>query len=54
LNPNKEALKLLTEEQRNNPASFPSAKQITKMEIFKDIGERASVVEELVTSLKVE
>jgi spermidine/putrescine transport system substrate-binding protein len=54
LNPNKEAVKLLTEEQRNNPASFPTEKEISKMEIFKDIGERASVVEELVTSLKVE
>ena len=54
LNPNKEAVKLLTEEQRNNPASFPSAKDLTKMEIFKDIGERGSVIEEIVTSLKVE
>ena len=54
LNPNKEAVKLLTEEQRNNPASFPSDQQISKMETFKDIGERGSVIEELVTSLKVE
>jgi spermidine/putrescine transport system permease protein len=54
LNPNKEAVKLLTEEQRNNSASFPSAKDLTKMEIFKDIGERGSVIEEIVTSLKVE
>ncbi|MEN9470177.1 MAG: hypothetical protein RL630_1910 [Verrucomicrobiota bacterium] len=54
LNPNKEAVKLLTEEQRNNPASFPTAKEISKMETFKDIGERGSVIEELVTSLKVE
>lgn len=54
LNPNMEAVKLLTPEQRNNPASFPTDAQISKMETFKDIGERASVVEELVTSLKVE
>ena len=54
LNPNKEAVKLLTEEQRNNPASFPSKKDLGKMEIFKDIGERGSVIEEIVTSLKVE
>ena len=54
LNPNKEAVKLLTEEQRNNPASFPTAKEISKMETFKDIGERGSVIEEIVTSLKVE
>ena len=53
LNPNKEAVKLLTEEQRNNPASFPTAKEISKMETFKDIGERGSVIEEIVTSLKV-
>jgi spermidine/putrescine transport system substrate-binding protein len=54
LNPNMEAVKLLTEEQRNNPASFPSAKDLAKMEIFNDIGERGSVIEEIVTSLKVE
>jgi len=54
LNPNKEAVKLLTEEQRNNPASFPSKKDLGKMETFKDIGERGSVIEEIVTSLKVE
>jgi len=54
LNPNMEAVKLLTEEQRNNPASFPTAKEISKMETFKDIGERGSVIEEIVTSLKVE
>jgi spermidine/putrescine transport system substrate-binding protein len=54
LNPNKEAVKLLTEEQRNNAASFPTEQEISKMETFKDIGDRASVIEELVTSLKVE
>ncbi|MCX6966000.1 MAG: spermidine/putrescine ABC transporter substrate-binding protein [Verrucomicrobia bacterium] len=54
LNPNMEAVKLLTEEQRNNSASFPTAKEISKMETFKDIGERGSVIEEIVTSLKVE
>lgn len=54
LNPNMEAVKLLSEKQRNNSASFPSDKEISKMETFKDIGERASVIEELVTSLKVE
>jgi spermidine/putrescine transport system substrate-binding protein len=54
LNPNKEAVKLLTEDQRNNTASFPTEKEISKMETFKDIGERGSVIEELVTSLKVE
>ena len=37
LNPNKEAVKLLTEEQRNNAASFPGAKEISKMQTFKDI-----------------
>lgn len=54
LNPNQEAVKLLTKEQQNNPASFPSEKEISKMATFKDIGERGSVIEELVTSLKVE
>jgi spermidine/putrescine transport system substrate-binding protein len=53
-NPLLEAVNLLSEEQRNNPASFPSAKDLAKMETFKDIGERGSVIEEIVTSLKVE
>jgi spermidine/putrescine transport system substrate-binding protein len=53
-NPNLKARELLSAEQLANPASFPTAEQLAKMETFKDIGEQASKAEELVTSLKVE
>ncbi|MBN8710124.1 MAG: spermidine/putrescine ABC transporter substrate-binding protein [Verrucomicrobia bacterium] len=54
LNPNAAARPLLTKEQQENPASFPSAEQISKMQTFKDIGGQATKVDELVTSLKAE
>lgn len=54
LNPNAAARALLTPEQRNNPASFPTAEEISKMETFKDIGGQATKIDELVTSLKAE
>ncbi len=54
LNPNLAARELLTPEQRNNPASFPTAEEISKMETFKDIGGQATKIDELVTSLKAE
>lgn len=54
LNPNAAARELLTPEQRNNPASFPTAEEISKMETFKDIGGQATKIDELVTSLKAE
>ncbi len=54
LNPNAAARELLTPEQRNNPASFPTAEEISKMETFRDIGGQATKIDELVTSLKAE
>jgi spermidine/putrescine transport system permease protein len=54
LNPNVAARELLTPAQRNNPASFPSADQLANMQTFKDVGEQASKIDELVTSLKVQ
>jgi spermidine/putrescine transport system permease protein len=54
LNPNAAARELLTPEQRNNPASFPTAEEISKMETFKDIGDQATKIDEIVTSLKAE
>ncbi|MEI6337173.1 MAG: spermidine/putrescine ABC transporter substrate-binding protein [Verrucomicrobiota bacterium] len=54
LNPNLAARALLTAEQRNNPASFPTAAERAKMQTFKDVGEQASKVDELVTSLKAQ
>lgn len=53
-NPNLEARKLLTAEQLANPASFPSAEELKKMQTFDDIGEQASKIDELVTSMKVQ
>lgn len=54
LNPNVEARKLLTAEQLANPASFPTAEELKKMQTFDDIGEQASKIDEIVTSLKVQ
>jgi spermidine/putrescine transport system permease protein len=54
LNPNLAARELLTPAQRNNPASFPTADQLANMQTFKDIGEQATKIDELVTSLKAQ
>ena len=54
LNPNAAARELLTPEQRGNPASFPTADELARMQTFKDIGEQASKIDELVTSQKAE
>ncbi len=48
-NPNSEARKLLTEEQRANPASYPP---VGKMETFRHIGKTAEQIDEMVTDLK--
>ena len=52
--PNAEARKLLSDAERNNPASYPPGLDITKALHFKDIGEQGSKVDELITSLKVQ
>ncbi|HEY5811902.1 MAG TPA: spermidine/putrescine ABC transporter substrate-binding protein [Terrimicrobiaceae bacterium] len=54
LNPNAAARELLTPAQRGNPASFPTADQLAKMQIFKDIGEQATKIDELVTAQKAQ
>lgn len=54
LNPNAAARAMLSPAQRNNPASFPTADEISKMETFRDIGEQATKVDEIVTSMKAE
>ena len=54
LNPNAAARELLTPEQRSNPASYPTADELSKMQTFKDIGEQATKIDELVTSLKAQ
>ncbi|MEI7864108.1 MAG: spermidine/putrescine ABC transporter substrate-binding protein [Chthoniobacterales bacterium] len=52
--PNAEARKLLSPEELNNPASYPPGLDITKAQLFKDIGAQGSKVDELITSLKVQ
>ncbi len=54
LNPNLAARELLTPAQRNNSASFPTAEELANMQTFKDIGEQATKIDELVTSLKAQ
>ncbi|MCX7868649.1 MAG: spermidine/putrescine ABC transporter substrate-binding protein [Terrimicrobiaceae bacterium] len=54
LNPNLAARALLPPEALANPASFPPDAELDKMQFFRDIGPRASVIDELVTSLKLQ
>ncbi|MGA7213285.1 MAG: spermidine/putrescine ABC transporter substrate-binding protein, partial [Terrimicrobiaceae bacterium] len=54
LNPNAAARELLTPAQRSNGASYPTADELATMQTFKDIGEQASKIDELVTSLKAQ
>jgi spermidine/putrescine transport system substrate-binding protein len=51
-NPNVEARKLLTDEERNNEASYP--KGDAKLKTFRDIGPLAADVDKLVTDLKAQ
>jgi spermidine/putrescine transport system substrate-binding protein len=48
-NPNGEARKLLTPEQRDNPASYP---QMKDFQTFHDIGKQAAEVDKLMTALR--
>ncbi|HEY5792221.1 MAG TPA: spermidine/putrescine ABC transporter substrate-binding protein [Chthoniobacterales bacterium] len=52
LNPNAPARALLTPEEQANTASFPTAEELQKMEIFTDIGPQATKVDEIVTTVK--
>lgn len=52
LNPNAPAKALLSAEEQANAASFPTADELKKMEIFQDIGPQATKVDELVTTIK--
>lgn len=49
-NPNAEARKLLDEKARSNPASYPANSE--KLQIFKDIGQISTKVDELYTAIK--
>lgn len=48
-NPNGEARKLLSDEQRANPASYPPTQ---KLDTFRHLGETGALIDELVTDLK--
>jgi len=54
LNPNAEGRKLLTPEQLANAAAFPPDDVVAKMPIFKDIGDQAGAVDEIINELKVQ
>jgi spermidine/putrescine transport system substrate-binding protein len=54
LNPNTAARELLTPAQRGNRASYPTAEELATMQTFKDIGEQATKIDELVTSQKAQ
>lgn len=51
-NPNSAARSLLSPDQLANPASYPPAQEVARMQTFKDIGEQAAAVDELVTQVK--
>ena len=46
------ARSLLSPEQLANPASYPPAQEVARMQTFRDIGEQAAAVDELVTQVK--
>ncbi|MGH3638210.1 MAG: ABC transporter substrate-binding protein [Mycobacterium sp.] len=51
-NPNLEARKLLTPEEIDNPASYPSS--TLKLETFRDIGDSAVQIDKMITDLKAQ
>lgn len=53
-NPNAEARKLLTPEQLANSASYPKPEEVKQLKMFRDIGNQASAVDEMVTEIRAE
>jgi spermidine/putrescine transport system substrate-binding protein len=51
-NPNSAARSLLSPDQLANPASYPPAQDVARMQTFKDIGQQAAAVDEIVTQIK--
>lgn len=51
-NPNSAARALLSSEEISNPASYPPAQEITRMQTFRDLGKQAAAIDELVTQVK--
>jgi len=50
--PNSAARSLLSPDQLANPASYPPAQEVSRMQTFRDIGEQAAAVDALVTEIK--
>jgi len=53
-NPNLGARALLSPAQLNNPTSYPPGFDVTSAQLFTDLGEQASKVDELITTLKAQ
>jgi len=51
-NPNSAARSLLSPDQLANPASYPPAQDVARMQTFKDIGQQAAALDEIVTQIK--
>ena len=51
-NPNSAARALLSAEEISNPASYPPAQDITRMQTFRDLGKQAASIDELITQIK--
>ncbi|NCY21236.1 spermidine/putrescine ABC transporter substrate-binding protein [bacterium] len=51
-NPNSAARALLTNEEISNPASYPPAQDINRMQTFRDLGQQATAIDELITQIK--
>jgi len=51
-NPNSAARALLSNEEIANPASYPPAQDINRMQTFRDLGQQAAAIDELITQIK--
>ena len=51
-NPNSAARSLLSPDQLANPASYPPAQEVSRMQTFRDLGEQSAAVDELITQIK--
>lgn len=51
-NPNVEAVKLLSDEQKANPASYPSPEDARRLHTFRDIGKAAADIDKMITDLR--
>jgi spermidine/putrescine transport system substrate-binding protein len=50
--PNSAARSLLSPDQLANPASYPPAQDVSRMQTFRDLGEQSASVDALITEIK--